>query len=62
MKNIDNPIFHNKKKARQYLESVRWPNGAYCPHCGESEEKHICKLSGKSHREGLYQCKSCRKQ
>ncbi len=56
----DNPIFHDSDKAREYLESVRWPQGPYCPHCGEAE--NIRALKGKSHRPGLYNCRSCRKQ
>lgn len=57
---ISNPIFQDKEKAREYLESVRWPDGPFCPHCGViGNSKH---LTGKSHRPGLYQCNSCRKQ
>ena len=26
--------FSDNDKARELLESVRWPNGATCPHCG----------------------------
>ena len=29
-----NPKFHDKELAREYLESLRWPDGAVCPHCG----------------------------
>lgn len=57
---ITNPIFHDAEKAREYLESVRWPDGPWCPHCGEAE--NIRELKGKSHRPGLRQCNSCRKQ
>ncbi len=57
---ITNPIFHDVDKAREYLESVRWPDGPWCPHCGEME--NIRELKGKSHRPGLRQCNSCRKQ
>jgi len=58
---ITNPIFSDKDKAREHLEAVRWPDGAYCPHCKGTESR---KLEGKSHRAGLYQCKNseCRKQ
>lgn len=51
----------NEDEARDYLEGIRWPNGATCPHCGSKECK---KLEGKSTRPGLYKCKSkeCRKQ
>ena len=58
MGDLSSPIFTNEKAARQYLEKIRWPDGAYCPHCGES--KKIKRLKGKSHRPGLYQCNACR--
>lgn len=60
MCDINIPIFQNDDAARAYLESVRWSNGAFCPHCGEAE--NVMKLEGTSHRPGLYQCRSCRKQ
>ena len=57
--NLSNSIFTNETKAREHLEAQRWPNGPYCPHCGEYE--NVRKLKGKSHRPGLHQCNSCRK-
>ena len=33
------PQFHNEELAVAYLESLRWPDGPVCPHCGESERK-----------------------
>ena len=60
MSDLNNPIFHNEAKARKWLEARIWPDGPYCPHCGETEA--ITKLSGKAHRVGLYQCNSCRQQ
>lgn len=56
----DSEIFHNAEAAREYLESVRWPDGRVCPHCGVQDDS--TPLNGKSHRPGLYQCKSCREQ
>jgi transposase-like protein len=57
--NVDltNPIFHDENKAREHLEAQRWPDGPFCPHCGETENIH--RLQGKSHRPGLFQCNSC---
>jgi len=57
---LTNPIFNDKDKAREYLEQIRWPKGAICPHCGCDER--IMKLEGKSHRPGLYKCSDCREQ
>jgi transposase-like protein len=58
MCNLTNPIFTDENEARDHLEKLRWPNGPFCPHCGETEK--IKKLEGKSHRPGLYQCNACR--
>ncbi|MGB0084490.1 MAG: IS1595 family transposase [Rhodomicrobiaceae bacterium] len=52
--NLTNPIFHDEDAARAHLEAQRWPNGPVCPHCGET--KRLSKMTGKSHRKGLYQC------
>jgi transposase-like protein len=58
--NLQNPIFSDEAKAREFLESVRWPNGPICPHCGAFENIH--KLEGKASRPGLYQCNACHGQ
>lgn len=60
MTNLTNPIFHDEDKAREHLEALRWPNGPYCPHCGNADPERIVKLQGKSHRAGLHQCNECR--
>ena len=54
---LTNPIFHDNDKAREHLEAQRWPNGPFCPHCGEAE--NFARLHGKSHRPGLFHCNSC---
>jgi transposase-like protein len=51
-------------QAREMLESIRWPNGAVCPHCQSTE---AYKLTPKGDtktkvRKGVYKCKACRKQ
>ena len=60
MCNLSNPIYHDKDKARQHLESIRWPEGPICPHCGVID--NATEMQGKAHRPGLYKCKDCRKQ
>ncbi len=52
--------FHDPEAAREHLESVRWPKGPVCPHCGATDR--ISKLAGESHRAGLYDCGHCRDQ
>src|SRR3990167_11363330 len=46
-------------EARDVLESIRWPHGPVCPHCGSVEST---KLQGKAHRAGLYKCAGCGEQ
>ena len=46
--------------ARGYLESIRWPDGPVCPHCGDTENAK--RLNGEAHRPGLHKCYSCNKQ
>jgi transposase-like protein len=59
MIDITNPIFADAEKAREHLESINWPDGPVCPHCGE--EKNVHRLQGKSTRAGLVQCNACLK-
>jgi transposase-like protein len=55
--NLTDPVFTDESKAREHLEEIRWPDGPYCPHCGEVEK--VYRLNGKSHRAGLIFCNSC---
>ena len=57
---IRNPIFNDDNAAREYLESVLWPQGPVCPRCGVMGDR-ITKMTGKSLRAGVYNCKDCRK-
>ena len=54
---LTDPIFTDETKAREHFEAIRWPNGPFCPHCGETE--HVYRLNGKSHRPGLVHCNAC---
>ena len=44
-------------KALAYFEALTWPNGPFCPHCGETQR--IYRLEGKSTRPGLIHCNAC---
>jgi transposase-like protein len=59
--NLAQAIFTDETKARQWLESYRWPDGPVCPHCGSNRDR-ITGLRGKVHRPGVYQCNACREQ
>ncbi len=65
------PHFHDEAAAFAKLESVVWPNGPVCPHCGNTEKVYALvgvrsKASKKNpngiERLGLKKCSKCRKQ
>jgi transposase-like protein len=59
------PYFTDKDEARVYLESLRWPNGPVCPHCGAVDGHyaiHPKAESKKPTRKGVWKCSKCRKE
>lgn len=55
--------FSTEEAAIKYFEGIRWPNGPYCPHCGNADAKRIYPLTAnpaKKIRRGLYKCAECR--
>lgn len=67
---ITQPRFTNADAAREHLESLRWPDGPFCPHCGSFNAKRLPAQRGratKAHpggaiRNGVVQCNDCREQ
>lgn len=70
---LSRPYFHDEAAAFAHVESILWPQGPVCPHCGNAD-KHY-KLTGVRtkpskknpegvERHGLYKCAevACRKQ
>src|ERR1700733_16057729 len=59
---FDSPIFSDETAAREALESVRWPDGPVCVHCGCTD--HVVRVAGekRSHRPGLLYCNECKGQ
>jgi transposase-like protein len=51
------PHFQNDEAARAMLESILWPDGPVCPHCGVVDHAYATK------RPGVFRCaeKACRK-
>src|SRR5688500_11257171 len=53
-------------KARRWFESVRWPKGPVCPHCGAKKDRitktKARKDSKNPSRPGLYRCRACDQQ
>ncbi|MDO9296533.1 IS1595 family transposase [Bradyrhizobium sp.] len=64
MTTFNAPMFTDEDKAREALEVLRWPDGPYCPHCGNSDQTKVAKIEGAkhSHRPGLYYCNECKGQ
>jgi len=56
---LSKPYFHDEAKAFEYLESILWPQGPVCPHCGSISGKHY---DLRKTRVGLRKCSDCRKQ
>ncbi len=57
--------FSTEEAARTYMESVRWPNGPTCPHCGNVDRTRISKIPANPKakvRAGLYRCIECVQQ
>ncbi|WP_138422059.1 IS1595 family transposase [Maritimibacter alexandrii] len=60
---LSRPYFHNEEAAYDHLESVLWPDGPECPHCGVVNNAHkIPANPEKRVRHGLHRCKDCKKQ
>lgn len=57
---ITDPVFHDEAKAREFLETQRWPNGPVCPFCGGKKE--VVRLAGSAAEKGLVHCRPCRKK
>lgn len=51
--------FTNADAARKHLESLLWPDGPVCAHCGVIGEATA--LKGQSTRPGVYWCNACQK-
>src|SRR4051812_14341585 len=57
---LNAPQFQTEAAAFAYVEARLWPDGAYCPHCGECDR--VGRLGGKTTRIGLHKCYSCKGQ
>lgn len=57
------PYFSDEGKAIEFVESLIWPNGPVCPHCGGTEKAYRIKANPEKRvRLGLWKCGQCRKQ
>lgn len=49
-------LFPDDESAVNWFESVRWPDGRYCPHCGSLDTAAV-----KSQKPQPYRCRDCRR-
>jgi hypothetical protein len=35
---LTDPNFHDEEAARKHTDSIRWPNGSFCPQCGTAND------------------------
>ncbi len=62
--------YSDEGEAYLFVESLRWPNGPICPHCGlvgeatylAPKDGHRTTRTGKVSNRRLWQCNECRKQ
>ena len=68
---LSRPYFHDEAAAFEHVESILWPHGPVCHHCGSMEQHYKLKgvrskASKKNpegvERHGLYKCSDCRAQ
>ncbi|HEY5081091.1 MAG TPA: IS1595 family transposase [Bauldia sp.] len=60
---LNRPYFLGEKAAHSFLESILWPDGAECPHCGVVGAAYKIEANpAKRIRYGLWKCRECRKQ
>ena len=60
---LSSPYFHDEAAAFAYLESVIWPEGPTCPHCGAVDRiSSITPNPEKRVRMGLKKCGHCKGQ
>ena len=57
---LNQAFFQDEEAAYAKLESVVWPHGPVCPHCGSTDR--MGKMNGAATRPGLHKCYACRKQ
>ena len=58
--------FSDEDKAREFIETLRWPEGPVCPHCGELNNAYRLEprpsKKGTHVRKGVWKCAGCREQ
>jgi transposase-like protein len=64
------PYFHDEAAAWELMESLRWPNGPECPHCGEIDRAtyltprngHRTTSTGAVSYRRIWKCQACKRK
>jgi len=59
---LSDPCYHDDETARIQLESIRWPDGPYCPICGAFDTVKATTTPPKAHGGGWHWCTKCRRK
>jgi transposase-like protein len=60
MCDLTNPVLTDEDKAREWIETSRWPDGPVCPFCGQMDT--VNRLGGQSMGPGWFHCSDCREK
>jgi transposase-like protein len=58
----NHPCYHDEEAARTQLESIRWPDGPYCPYCGSFDRVKPTTTPPKAKSGGWHHCQDCRRK
>ena len=58
---LSDPVYHDEEAARSQLESIRWPDGPFCPYCGSFDRVKPTVTPNKAHGGGWHRCQDCRR-
>ena len=57
----NHPCYQDDEAARAQLETIRWPQGPFCPYCGNFDRVVPTITPNKAKSGGWYRCKDCRR-